>query len=266
MKRMRIDAMGQLAAHLRGEGIASLRYDKRGVGESGGDYLSAGLHDNVADARDAVAALRERPEVDAGRVFVVGHSEGAIIAAELAASEDLAGVVLLAGSAQPGRAVLEWQAGQVAEDLPGPAKVLMKVLRQDVAGQQAKQLDRLAASTDDVERIQFQQVNAKWFREFLVHDPTVSLARARCPVLAITGAKDVQVPAADIERMREVVPTAFTGHVLDEVTHLLRSDDGPPSIRTYKQQVKRPVDPGVLGLIGGWIAEVADPRPVDEED
>ncbi|MEX1281385.1 MAG: alpha/beta fold hydrolase [Acidimicrobiia bacterium] len=256
-KKLRIDVMAQVATHLAAHGIASLRYDKRGVGESEGDYLAAGLFDNVADARAALAALRERAEVDADRLFVIGHSEGALIATEVAATEDLAGAVLLAGSAQLGRTVIEWQAAQVAEDLPTAAKVIMKVLRQDVAGQQRKTLDRLEATTDDVARIQFQKLNAKWFREFLAHDPTESLARVRCPVLAITGAKDVQVPPADVELMRGLVPTAFTGEVPADVTHLLRRDPGPPSVRSYKQQAKRPVDRGVLATISGWIGPVA---------
>lgn len=255
-KKLRIGVMAQVAAHLAAHGIASLRYDKRGVGESGGDYLASGLFDNVADARAALAALRARPEIDADRLFVIGHSEGAIIATEVAAAEDLAGVVLLAGSAQLGRTVIEWQAEQVAEDLPTAAKVIMKVLRQDVAGQQRKSLDRLEATTEDVARIQFQKLNAKWFREFLAHDPAESLAGVRCPVLAITGAKDVQVPPADIERMAALVPTAFTGQVPDDLTHLLRTDPGPPSVRSYKQQAKRPVDRGVLGTISEWIGEV----------
>ncbi len=85
MKRLAIGVMGQMADHLRRNGLGSFRYDKRGVGASGGDYLSTGFHDNVADARAAVDVLRSRPEVDAAQIIVVGHSEGALIATELAA-------------------------------------------------------------------------------------------------------------------------------------------------------------------------------------
>ena len=257
MKRAKLGVMQQVAAHLADRGIATLRYDKRGVAESEGNYKAAGLHDNVADARAAVAALRDRPEIDPEQVFVIGHSEGALIAAELAAETDadrrLAGVVLLAGGAQPGKAVLQWQAGQIAGSLPGPVKFLMKVLRKDLVGIQAKRFAQLEATTTDVARIQMVKVNAKWFREFMTHDPSESLRKATVPVLAITGSKDIQVDPADITLIEQLVPTACEGHVLENVTHLLRSDDGPATTRTYKQQMKRPLDRNLLDLVASWI-------------
>jgi hypothetical protein len=68
MKKLAIGVMGRLAEHLSGAGLASFRYDKRGVGESGGDYLAAGFRDNVADASAAIEMLRARPEVDPEQV------------------------------------------------------------------------------------------------------------------------------------------------------------------------------------------------------
>ena len=256
-KRARLGVMRQMAEHLADHGIASLRYDKRGVGASEGDYKAAGFHDNVGDARAAVSALRERPEVDRASVFVVGHSEGALIATELATElaldPPLAGVVLLAGAAQPGKAVLRWQAEQLAGSLPTPVKLVMKLLRQDLSRTQEKRFSQLEATTTDVARIQMVKVNAKWFREFMAHDPAESLRRAVVPVLAITGNKDVQVDPGDLDRMEDLVPTAFDGHVLDDVTHLLRSDDGPASTKTYRKQMKRPVDSELLHLVASWI-------------
>ena len=253
MKRARSGVMQQVAGHLAVMGIASLRYDKRGVGGSEGDYKAAGFFDNVEDARAGFAALRERAEIDQASVFVVGHSEGALIAIELAADEPLAGVVLLAGAAQPGKAVLRWQAEQLADTLPTPVKLAMKALRQDLAKTQEKRFSQLEATTTDVARIQLVKVNAKWFREFMAHDPADSLRRVSTPVLAITGSKDVQTDPVDIRLMEDLVTTPFEGHVLDDVTHLLRSDDGPASTKTYKQQMKRPVDSALLNLVSSWI-------------
>ena len=254
MKRARLGVMAQVAEYLARRGIATLRYDKRGVGESDGDYRAAGFFDNVSDARAAVAALRARSEIDPESVFVVGHSEGALIATELAADEaPPAGIVLLAGAAQPGKTVLRWQAEQLARTLPTPVKLVMRLLRQDVAKTQEKRFAQLEATTTDVARIQLVKVNAKWFREFMGHDPAESLQRTTVPVLAITGSKDVQTDPADVDRMRNLVPTPFEGHVLDDVTHLLRSDDGPASTKTYKQQMKRAVDATLLDLASSWI-------------
>ena len=254
-KRLPINVMGQIATQLAAAGVASLRYDKRGVGKSDGDYFATGLHDNVVDARAALEVLATRPEVDPRRIVVIGHSEGALIASSLADDERLAGVALLAGAAHNGHDVLTWQARQVAPTLPKPVQWLMKLLRQDLVRTQSKRLDRIAVSTDDVIRIQFVKLNAKWFREFMVFEPIQALRHAAGPVLAITGGKDIQVDPADVAIMEEVVPTSFTGHVVEDVTHLLRPEPGPPSVRTYKKQARRPLDQRVIALLTDWVAD-----------
>lgn len=258
MKKLAIGVMGRVAGHLSEAGLASFRYDKRGVGASGGDYFAAGFSDNIIDAAAAIEMLRARPDVDPAQVFIIGHSEGALIATELAASDPgLAGVVLLAGTATVGEEVLRWQAQQVAATLPKPVKQILRLLRKDIASMQAKRLNQIKATTGDSMRIQLVKINAKWFREFLAHDPTASLEAVRIPVLAVTGSKDLQVAAADVERIGELVSSEFAGHVVDGVTHLLRDEPGPPSVRTYKKQVKRPLDRRVIDLVTNWIATTA---------
>jgi len=257
MKRQQLNVMRDVAEHLAEAGIASYRYDKRGVGESDGDYRSTGLYDNIADAGAAVEMVRRRPEIDPARVFVIGHSEGAFIAADLARSSEIVGAVLLSGSTHTGDDVLRWQATQIAGTIPRPAKFLLKLLRKDVLTMQDKRLTQLKESQNDVERIQLVRINAKWFREFLAHDPSRALQRSRVPILAITGAKDVQVDPADVALMADLVPTEFTGEVLEDVTHLLRRDDGPAGLKTYKKQMKRPVDRRLLEMVAGWVKDVA---------
>jgi pimeloyl-ACP methyl ester carboxylesterase len=248
-----INVMGQIATHLDANGITSLRYDKRGAGRSDGDYLSAGFHDNVDDALAALEALRARSEVDPDRVVVIGHSEGALIASVLASDGQLAGVALLAGAATNGNDVLRWQARQVAATLPRPVRWLMKLLRQDLVRTQMKRLARIESSTEDVIRIQFVKLNAKWFREFMAFEPVGALRRAAVPVLAITGTKDIQVNPDDVALMEQAVATPFTGHLVDDVTHLLRTEHGAASVRTYKRQAREPLDQRVTEILTGWV-------------
>jgi fermentation-respiration switch protein FrsA (DUF1100 family) len=129
----------------------------------------------------------------------------------------------------------------------------MRVLRQDLVKTQAKRLARIQASTTDVIRITFIKLNAKWFREFMAHDPADSLQEVGAPVLAVTGSKDIQVNPADVESMARLVSSRFDGHVPQDVTHLLRTEPGPATVRTYKKQVRRPVDGGVLEVVADWI-------------
>lgn len=257
-KKLAIGVMGQVADHLAGEELPSFRYDKRGVGASSGDYTSTGFYDNVADASASIDMLRARADVDPDRIFVIGHSEGALIATELAAADPrLAGVVLLAGTATQGEEVLRWQAANVSETLPRPVKMILRVLRQDVVRSQSKRLAQIKATTGATSRIQLIKINAKWFREFMAYDPAPSLASIQVPVLALTGSKDIQVNPDDVGRICALVPAACSGEVVVDLTHLLRREAGPPSVRTYKKQAKRAVDPGLLARSSAWIREVA---------
>lgn len=252
-RRLPLGISRAIAESLALSGVASLRYDKRGVGESGGDFRSAGLSDTVADARAALEVLRAGPGIDPDRVFLVGHSEGAIVATQLAPDAPVAGVVLISGIAVPAEQMLAWQTRQVAATLPRPVRVLLRLLRQDLVRHQARNVERLRASTGDVERIGLQRVNARWHRELLAFDPRPLLAATRVPVLAVTGAKDLQVDPADLRAMQELVPGETTTHLVPDLTHILRRDPHPPSLSRYRTLAREPVDAEVLRLVTDWV-------------
>ena len=256
---LRVSAL--LADALADAGVVSLRYDKRGVGDSDGDYDSAGLHDNIDDAVAALAFLGAQDGVDPERVVVVGHSEGALIALDIAANhgDRIGGAALLAATTHDGEAVLRWQATRVAEFLPTPVRWLLKLMRTDIATSQTKRLASIKASTKDVMRVQVvAKINAKWFREFMAFDPRPLLGRVTVPLLAVTGAGDVQVDPADVEEMRQLVTAPFEGHVVDGVNHILRAGD--PSPTTYRKQTGNPLDDRVLDHLTGWIARLTSYR------
>ena len=255
VKKLPINVFGELSRHLADRGIGSLRYDKRGVGRSEGDHWKKGFNDTLTDATAALAFLREHQQVRSDKIFVLGHSEGAYVATRLAVADPgLAGAVLLAGGARSGEEELKWQAVQVAAGLKGFNAWLVKILRIDVLKAQQKHLERIKGSTEDSYRIQlFNKVNAKWMREFLAYDPSEDLAKIRIPLLAVTGAKDIQVDPGNLERMAALVTAPFEHHAVPDVTHLLRSEAGAPSISTYRKQVRRPLDPRVVDLVLEWL-------------
>ena len=121
-KALAVDVFPQLSAAIERAGLATFRYDKRGVGGSAGDYFRSDFDDLLTDAVAAVEWLGARAEVDASRVIALGHSEGAVVSVRVAAgAAPVAGVVLPAGAAQTGEQILTWQGRQVADSLTGAA-------------------------------------------------------------------------------------------------------------------------------------------------
>lgn len=259
-RRAPLGVSRQLAEALARSGIQSLRYDKRGVAASGGKFLHTGFGDNIDDARAAVRALRAEPECAGVPLFVVGHSEGALIATALAGESDspLSGVVLLSGPAKTGEQSLLWQAGRITPTLPRPVRAMLRLLRTDPLRQQRKTLTRLAGTTGDVTRMQGVRVNARWFRELLVFDPVPHLRAIRIPVLAITGEKDLQVDPADLDVIAASVGGPVTIERVPDLSHILRRDPGEPSLGHYRKLLAEPVDPVVLRSVSGWIGRIAD--------
>jgi pimeloyl-ACP methyl ester carboxylesterase len=245
--RLRTGYGPPLAAALANDGIASLRYDRRGVGATPGDWRATGFADHRRDAAAAVRALAARPGIRADAVGVVGHSEGAVHAMALGAQANVAAVVLLAGFARPGEDALRWQAGMIVRDLPAFVRPAVRAFGE-------RQLARIKKTSTDVTRVAGFPVNARWTRELLAHDPRPDLAGIRVPVLAITGGKDVQVDPADLDEIRRLVPGEVEVCRIADLTHLLRRDTGRASVRSYPRQLRRPVDTGLLTQVSGWLA------------
>jgi len=250
-----------LAVSLAAVGWASLRFDKRGVGASGGDYWTAGFFDNIGDAASAVAYLRNQP--DTGAVVPIGHSEGALIASSLATDTDVDGAVLLATTAQTGEATLRWQAQNLDQDVPSWAAGALRFFGTSIPRQQEKRLTKIKASTADTMRLQIvAKLNAKWFREFLGYDPVPALRRSRVPLLAITGSKDVQVNPADLEVVAAEAPPPTATALIPDVDHLLRLEPAATSSpRRYRVQVTKPVDERVIAALVAWLTTI-DPGTI----
>jgi uncharacterized protein len=258
-KALAIDVFPQLSAAIERHGLATFRYDKRGVGGSEGDYFGSDVDDRLTDAVAAVAWLRARPEVDASRVIALGHSEGAMVAVRLAAgAAPVAGAVLLAGSAMTGEQILTLQGRQIAQSLTGISKWVVRLLRIDPLKSQREALNRIRSSQGPVVRMQGRKINAAWMRQFMAYDPAPDLARVEGPVLAITGDRDLQVDPDDLDVMRGLVKGPFQALRPSGVTHLLRAEGGKRGLSGYKEQARRPVDPRVISAVTDWLAGNAD--------
>lgn len=289
-----------LSDHLTRSGLAVLRFDDRGVGESGGDFASATSADFASDVLAGVAYLKTRSDVDASKIGLAGHSEGGLIAPMAAVrSSDVAFVVLMAGPGVAGERILYEQgaligrAGGASEETIAKnlerQRAIFDVLRSEpdtaaaarriealvLAGlEEATEEERSQAgvnentSLEQVATAQTAQVNSPWFRYFLFHDPAPVLERVTVPVLAVNGEKDLQVPYE--ENLREIEAALKRGgndryevHALPDHNHLFqRAETGAPS---EYQQIDETWSVESMELIAQWILKtVAGPTTPPE--
>jgi hypothetical protein len=259
VRLLRTGVTKAVAGALTAAHVSSLRYDKRGIGASEGDYHRAGMADVLADARAALGWLAARaPGLP---LLVVGHSEGAIHAAEMGTDPDVSGVVLLSMPAQTGEQVLAWQTAMLASRLPRSARIILWLGRTDIVRIQRKRVAQVKAAPTDMKRIHGARVNARWLRDFMACDPSQALTQIAVPVLAITGGHDLQVDPGDVDVMSHLVTGPFEGHVVGDLSHLLRPDPGSVGPRGYRRAVRQPVSPEVLNLITGWVTSRWGPAP-----
>ncbi len=264
-KRIPLSVSRDLARVLADAGWASLRFDKRGVGESGGDYMSTGFYDELEDATLALHWLSAQPTTADG-VVPIGHSLGANFAAEMSSNEPgVVGAALLAYTAKTGEETLRWQAEAISETIPGWVTGLLRVFGTNIGKQQSKALHKLKSTEKDVVRLQGQKVNAKWMREFIAYDPLPALETTNTPIIAITGAKDIQVDPADLVNVADILGDRGETHLIPDLDHLLRYEAAPISNpKKYKKQAGQPIDQRVTTTLVTWLQDLdvrRTPRP-----
>ncbi len=265
-----------VADYLARKGIAVLRYDKRGIGKSTGDFAAATTEDFAADAESALAYLKARKEIVPGKTGAVGHSEGALIAPILGGSGSVAWVVLLAGPAQTGEKIMLAQSRAIASAAGMPIAQVEQSLAFDrkayemVRGEKdsavlEKKLDAMvissgvaAGSVPATVAAQIHMLSSPWFRYFLDYDPLPALQKVKCPVLALNGEKDLQVSAADnlamIQKtLEEAGNKDVTTKSLPELNHLFQhAESGTP---IEYGAIEETISPEVLQMIADWIGK-----------
>jgi dienelactone hydrolase len=226
-----------LADALSRHGVAVLRVDDRGVGQSTGDHGPSTTFDEAEDVKTEIAWLRARSFTDRRRVVLVGYSEGGLIAPMVAAADSMiAGIVTLAGPGVPGPELARYQieAAVVRDTSIAPAAREAEIARQLA--------DTLSARE----------------RSFLSIDPLAYARRVRCPALILQGGSDLTVPPRSAERLawqmraagnRDVSVRVFAG-----ISHSFLPDPiGLPSGWAYLPGFM--TAPEVLEAITGWVSQ-----------
>jgi len=259
-----------LADHLTRNGIAVLRFDDRGAGKSGGDFRSSTSADFKKDVAAAVNYLRSRKEIDKKKIGLAGHSEGGMIAPMLAAEDkDIAFIVLLAGPGVKGDELLLMQTKALLNGEGADHEKAAEFNRQvykiavmepiDTAQAQLKRYIRMAANDDPALAGQVDVMVSPWMRYFLKYDPAVAFSKVKCPVLAINGDKDLQVPAKENLHAIEAALKSggndrCTARTIAGVNHLFQScTKGTPD---EYAAIEETISPAVLKMIEEWVKEI----------
>lgn len=270
-----------IADHLTRNGIAVLRCDDRGVGKTTGSMRSATSADFATDVEAMVAYLKKRPEIRKEKIGLIGHSEGGLIAPMVAArSKDIAFIVMLAGPSMPGTDIIIQQdslislaSGASISDVTESARrnrALFAVLKRepDSATAVTKIADTLVAmakagggtAPDSLVRSESIKIATRmtsdWMRFFLFTDPMPALTKVRCPILALNGEKDLQVPpvsnlagiaaAGTKGKNRDVTTTLMPG-----LNHLFQTaKSGSPA---EYGQIEETISMDVLEMMTAWV-------------
>ncbi|MBS3932817.1 MAG: alpha/beta fold hydrolase [Truepera sp.] len=275
-----------LANHLTRQGVAVLRFDERGVGESGGDHALATSLDFASDTLAAMRYLQGRDDIDPAQIGLLGHSEGAMIAAMAAArNPEVAFVIAMAGAAVPGYEVLLVQlerimqaAGTSEEEIMAAKAEQQTALALAVAGDweavESTIYDALLrhfqglpeeqlAILGDLEAVaragtaaQLEALQSPWFQLFLSYDPAQDYRQITAPVLALFGGLDTQVDAAQNRPALEVA-LAEAGNedvtvvVFEQANHLFQEavTGSPDEYLTLEMAFL----PGFLETISDWL-------------
>lgn len=265
-----------IADFLTRNGLAVLRVDDRGVGGSEGKTSESTSEDFAGDVIAGVEFLKTRQEINPAKIGLIGHSEGGLIAPIAAGKFDAAFVILLAGPGMVGEQILYEQgilinkaAGLTDEQAQQNQKMqeaIFNIIKTETDS--AKRMDRLQRSMtngqyfmlNDEQKAtidnQVKTVDNKWFKFFLQYDPYPALVKLKCPVLALNGEKDLQVPAKPnltaIEKaLTEGGNKNFKTMEIPGLNHLFQMCE-TGAIAEYAQ-IEESISPKVLEIILEWI-------------
>jgi len=275
-----------LSDYLTRNGIGVLRYDDRGSFASKGNFAKSTTFDFATDVESAVSYLKTRKEIDLEHIGLIGHSEGGIIAPLVAANDkDISFIVLLAGTGVSGGDILLLQqeligrgSGMKEEDLKIVAELnsnIYKFIREikdtvtlknkitNYMLTKSKVLPKLSipkgSTMNDFIDMQLKQLINPWMLNFIRYNPAIVLEKVKCPVLAINGDKDTQVPSkVNIPAIKEALKKGgnreSTCKELPGLNHLFQEcKTGLP--KEYAE-IEQTISPVALDFITTWIKEI----------
>lgn len=264
-----------LADYLTKKGIAVLRFDDRGVAKSTGDHKTATTMDFARDVQAGIDYLKSRKEIDKSKIGLIGHSEGGVIAPIVAGnSKNVDFIVLLAGTGIRGDKLILLQLEKILRQTGTPEDEIQKkqeiskgaydiVLNSSVRDNDLKTKMYNYFKVQVGDKMNEEEINAvtdqitnPWTVYFLKFDPASALEKVKCPVLAINGDKDLQVPAdVNLDAIKKALVKGGNNKtitkVLPNLNHLFQeSKTGLPDEYGTIEQTFSPI---ALEEVSNWV-------------
>lgn len=261
-----------LADYLTKRGIAVLRFDDRGVGESTGTQDNeATSADRAEDVKAAWQFLKTQSFIDPKKIGLIGHSEGGFIAQIVSGDiDEIAYIVLMAGSALPGKDIYHYQLkvalGQEVsiKDTANSWERIITVLEKEQTNEKRASKKIYSILVDEV-KMPAEQAKAitehllsPWMRYFIKKDPAAILSKVKCPVLALGGKKDIHIPSSqNLKVTEEILQKAgnknYTIMEFPNLNHLFQTaNTGLPMEYSLIEETIAPI---ALKTIADWIVE-----------
>ena len=254
-KILKLSIYKRLAHFLSANGFAVLRFDKRNVGESEGNFNAVRLEDYVSDLAAAARFLAEQDYVDPERIGLIGHSEGGIIAPIVAARypELVHALILMAAPGRTLDKIILDQARWSAEQQGLNGRELERLIAEEK--EFFKQV--LANEEETVLSFRGQLVPAALLlKDEFLHDPLETIAQVKCPILILQGAKDVQISVQDGELLAAALEQArhtdYKLRIFPKLDHLFMPVKGERNIEVY-QDTTREFGPEFLETLLHWM-------------
>ena len=251
-----------IADALARAGIATLRYDDRGFGESTGDVVNCTTEDLKNDAFAGVQLLRSRFD----KVGVIGHSEGGTIALMLAAEKKVDFIVSLAGMAVSGKETLLWQnrlalaaANIPSETIDVYCNALDEVFDASISGTAMPSTTQYNLPTSLAQNLTVvtKQLQTPYMKQFLTLDSRPLLGNITCPVLALNGTKDTQVePESNLGALRSGLQKNAKNKLeaIEGVNHLFQHCK--TGMATEYGNIEETIAPEVLEKMVYWLSNL----------
>jgi len=240
------NCLRMLAMGLSDNGIASLRYDKRGIGESkdtGLDENNLRFENYIDDAKEWIEFLNKDKMFN--RIIVIGHSEGSLIGMIASQNEKVDKFISLAGVGEPANQIIKKQLSTQPKEISEPAIKILDTLK---SGKSVKVFPQNLYS---LFRPSIQPYLVSWFK----YDPQKEIAKLKIPILILQGTTDIQVGIDNAAKLASANPNAKKVIIVG-MNHILKESvmDREKNIETYSNP-ELPLKEGLINIISDFIKE-----------